>query len=105
MNTRNIQPITIFTVEGQKEVSLLSLVNFCGYDFLNGGGYVTYWLSNLSPTTTTINEDGNEQINPGSYTTVLENQLLIPSNIIQQWGADDDIIFVYVASALGLTII
>jgi hypothetical protein len=105
MNTRNIQPITIFTVEGQKEVSLLSLVNFCGYDFLDNGGYVTYWLSNLSPTTTTINEDGNQQINPGSYTTVLENKLSIPSSVVQQWGADDDIIFVYVASALGLTII
>jgi hypothetical protein len=29
----------------------------------------------------------------------------IPSNIIQQWGADDTIIWDYVANALSLTII
>lgn len=104
-NTRNIQPITAWTPDGQKVIELLSLTNFCGYDFLNGGGKVTYILSSKIPETTTTTENGDIQINPSSWVTEIKNELPVPSNVVQQWGADDDIIFVYVAQQLGLTII
>jgi len=94
MNTRVIEPITVFTADGQKEVSLLSLVNFCGYNFLNSSGVVSYILSGL------ITVDGVD-----SYVEYIHNTLEVPSSIIQQWGADDEIIFDYVTITLGLTMI
>jgi hypothetical protein len=94
MNTRIIEPITVFTTEGPKEVSLLSLVNFCGYNFLNSSGIVSYILSGL------INVDGVD-----SYVEYIHNTLEVPAEIVQQWGSDDEIIFDYVATALGLTMI
>jgi hypothetical protein len=94
MNTRVIEPITVFTTDGQKQVSLLSLVNFCGYNFLNSSGVVSYILSGL------ITVDGVD-----SYVEYIHNTLEVPANIIQQWGSDDNIIFQYVATTLSLTII
>jgi hypothetical protein len=94
MNTRIIEPVTTYTTDGVKTLDLLSLVNFCGYNFLNSSGIVSYILSGK------ITVDGID-----SYVEYIHNTLEVPANIIQQWGADDNIIFVYVASALGLTII
>lgn len=91
-NTRNIQPKTIWTPSGDKNATLFSLTNFFNYHFDDGGGQVTYVLSGM---------EGD----PESVISYYTANLPIPSNIIQQWGASDDIIFDYVASQLGLVII
>jgi hypothetical protein len=50
-------------------------------------------------------EDGTIVQNPPSLIDLFQGNLAIPSNIVQQWGASDDIIFQYVATTLGLTLV
>lgn len=88
MNTKNIQQIEVWSPEGQKQVDKLRLLTFYGYNFDNNdGGYVDYQL--LSP---------DDSIQFGAT-------LLIPPSIVQQWGADDSIIWNYIATTLNLTIV
>jgi hypothetical protein len=90
-NTRNITPISAWTTTGQKTVTMFSLTDFFNYGFMpNCEGTVTYRL---------FNTDGESAIE------LIVSTLQIPSQIVQQWGSDDDIIFNYVAQQLGFTII
>ena len=91
-NTRQIQPIQIWTANGQKEVSILALTNFYDYHFDNGSGKVTYKLIGM------VGE-------PASAIEYIVADINIPSEIIQQWGASDDIIWNYVAETLNLELI
>lgn len=91
MNTRAIQPIQVWTPDGSKTVTFLGLFNFFDYHFDNGSGKVEYKLISVDP-------------DLGATDCFIGN-LDIPSSIIQQWGPSDDIIFNYVATTLGLTII
>jgi hypothetical protein len=95
MNTRNIEPISIWTPSGQKSATILSLANFFDYHFDNGGGIVEYLLLGME----SVGE------NPESAVQYYAGQLDIPSDVIQQWGEDDDVIWDYVATTLGLTLI
>jgi hypothetical protein len=89
-NTRNITPITAWTPNGQQTVTMFSLTDFFNYGFLPFcEGTVTYRL---------FNTEGYSAIE------LIVGQLQIPSEIVQQWGADDNIIFNYVAQQLGFTI-
>ena len=87
MNIRDIQPINIWSPEGLQSVSKLKFLTFYGYEFNDGPGYVDYQLLALS--------------DEMQY----QATLIIPENIVQQWGADDSIIWDYVAETLGLTLI
>jgi hypothetical protein len=87
MNTRLIQQIDIWSPGGQRNVDKLSLTNFYGYKFDDGVGYVDYTLIGIQGE---VYYSGNVEV---------------PSNIIQQWGADDDIIWDYVATTLGLILV
>ena len=84
---KKIQIIQVWSPLGIRDIEYINLIDFSGYNFDNGVGYVKYILvgSDLIP--------------------YYENQIEIPSNIIQQWGADDTIIWDYVANTLGLTLI
>jgi len=89
MNTRTIQPKTSWSPElGDISIDTLCLKDFFHYFFDGGGGVVSYTLSN-------------------SQTEIdyFSGNLEVPSSVIQQWGANDDIIFEYVALALNLVII
>ena len=87
MNTKDIQPINIWSPSGQRVVNKISLDNFYGYKFDDGIGYVDYAL---------IGSQGEVYYN---------GNVEIPSSIIQQWGASDNIIWDYIANTLSLTII
>jgi hypothetical protein len=90
-NTRKITPITAWTPTGQQTVTMFSLTDFFNYGFLpDCTGTVQYRLFN------TQNESAVE---------LIVSYLQIPSEIVQKWGADDNIIFDYVAQQLGFTII
>lgn len=91
MNIRQIQPITTWTPSGEKTANFLALSNFFNYHFDNGSGNVEYKLINVDP------ELGATEFFSGAVE--------IPAEIIQQWGESDDIIWQYVANALGLTLI
>lgn len=95
MNTRNIEPISIWTKNGNRNATILSLFNFFNYHFDNGGGVVEYILFGME----SIGE------NPESAVSYYTGQLDIPSDVVQQWGEDDDIIWDYVSTSLGLTLI
>lgn len=91
-NTKQIQPVQIWTATGQKEVTILALTNFFDYHFDDGGGKVTYKL---------IGMEGD----PASAIEYITADVNIPSSIIQQWGASDDIIWNYVANFLNLVLL
>lgn len=91
-NTRNIQPISTWTPEGEKSMTILALSNFFDYHFDDGGGKVEYKL---------IGVDSNT----GSAVEYFIGILDIPSSVIQQWGTSDDIIWTYVTTTLGITLV
>ena len=92
MNTRKIQPIEIWANDGQKQATILALSNFFDYHFDNGSGKVTYKLI------------GMEGETPSAVEYFIAD-LQIPSEVIQQWGTSDDIIWSYVAQKLNIVII
>jgi len=91
-NTRNIQPIATWTPEGEKSMTILALSNFFDYHFDDGSGKVEYKLIGVDSDT-------------GSAVEYFIGTLDIPSSIIQQWGASDDIIWTYVTAILGIILI
>ena len=91
-NTRQIKPVQIWTANGQKEASVLALTNFFDYHFDDGNGKVIYKL---------IGMEGE----PESAIEYITANIEIPSSIIQNWGADDSIIWNYVAEQLNLELL
>lgn len=84
MNTRQIQSISTWSPEtGNIIIDTLCLKDFFHYFFDDGGGKVAY----------TFQSNGLDYF-PGTID--------IPSNIVQQWGASDDVIWNYVASQLNV---
>jgi hypothetical protein len=105
-NTREIFPQQpIWTTNGTKNAKYLALTNFFGYNFDDGGGTVRYQLIGVQENGTTTLEDGTIVQNPPSLVTIFEANLQVPSSVVQQWGASDEIIFNYVATTLGLTLV
>ena len=89
MNTRNIIPIATWAPEtGNITIDQLVLKDFNHYFFDGGGGLVSYCLKAST-----------------AETEYFANNIPIPASVIQQWGASDDIIFEYVADALGLVLV
>lgn len=90
-NTKKIQTIQIWSPTGQKSIDTLSLTNFFDYHFDDGNGKIQYKLIS------------SDELNGATdvYTSILE----IPSDIIQQWGTSDDVIWEYVGEQLGLVFI
>jgi hypothetical protein len=81
---KEIQVIHIWSPIGVRDIKYINLIDFSGYKFDDGIGYVTYTLIGLD------------------LISYYENQIEIPASIIQQWGADDSIIWNYVIQQLGL---
>ncbi len=90
-NTRQIQPITTWTPEGEKTITVLALSNFFDYHFDDGAGKVQYKLISVD------SELGATE----HFVGIID----VPASVVHQWGADDGIIWNYVATALNLTII
>jgi hypothetical protein len=94
MNTKNIQPKTIWTDSGEKTATSLALINFSDYHFDGGEGIVTYKLVGV--------KDNGE--NPPSAEDLFLGYVTIPSAVINQWGQSDDVIWAYVSSSLQITL-
>lgn len=84
-NTRNIEPVAFWSPEGPREASRIGLYNFHGYDFDGTDSRVSYRL--LAP--------------PGE--ALFEGTVTVPAAVTDGWGADDEVIFDHVITALGLT--
>lgn len=105
MNTKNIEPVSIWTPNGQKNATILSLSNFFNYHFDNGSGVVEYILLGMESVGSQTMEDGTVVPNPESAVQYYLAHLEVPANIIQQWGASDDVIWDYVATRLELVFV
>ena len=90
-NTKQIQPIQIWTPDGEKSINVLALTNFFDYHFDDGAGKVEYKLVGV-----------DSELGAIEY---FIGNVEIPSSIVQQWGADDTIIWDYVATTLNLTLV
>jgi hypothetical protein len=88
MNKKEIQPIEVWSEIGVVSANALCLKDFYHYHFDNGDGKVSYTIADLD-----------------SDIDYISGIVDIPSTIIQQWGASDDIIWIYVASKLNLTLV
>jgi hypothetical protein len=84
MNIKQIQPKEIWSSDGNRFATKLKLLTFYGYEFNDGSGYVDYQLL----------DENNDVI---YYAT-----LMIPQEIVQQWGNDDNIIWNFIIQKLGL---
>lgn len=84
-NEKQISPVSIWVFGEDKIADILRLVVFTGYDFLGNSGQVSFELRN-------------------DLELIFNGAVEIPDAIIQQWGADDQIIFDYVAQQLNLTL-
>jgi hypothetical protein len=115
MNYRNITPVSFWTPNGDKEASRIKLRNFSEYNFDGSGGKVYWELLNV-----TITQQENYEypepteavpepdpivtmVEVENTSTLADGNLYISDDIVQQWGEDDEIIFDFVCSTLGLT--
>lgn len=94
-NTRQIEPTLVWSPSGNNIATYLGLINFFDYHFDSGGGIATYSLIGMQD-----NADGI----PTAVDLYVGN-IVIPSEIVQQWGASDEIVFIYVANQLNLTLV
>lgn len=97
-NTRNIKPVTkeSYASSGPKEVSMIKLANFYGYDFDSSYGKVYYELY-------AINKQFTDKGLPLEYIELVTfGEVELPQDIVNSWGADDEMIFDYVLQQLGL---
>ena len=91
MNTRQIEPIQVWTPNGTKTITVLALSNFFDYHFDDGSGKVEYKLVSVN-----IELGATEH-----FVGIIE----VPASVVHQWGTDDSIIWNYVSTTLNLTII
>ena len=90
-NTRKIQPITVWSANGQVQVNCVALNNFFDYHFDNLTGNVSYVLI-----------ETNDELGATEH---FKGDIEIPPYIMQQWGTDDSIIWDYVIQKLNLVVI
>lgn len=101
MNTRQIQPKSVWFNNGEKSATILALSEFYGYHFDDGGGVIRYKLIGMESPGESTTEDGTI-ILPEVAIDYYIGTLPIPSSIVTQWGSSDSIIWDYVAQALNI---
>ena len=69
------------------------------------GCAANFFAIDLQSTGKAIDENGISTPLPESAIDLFSGNIEIPSAIVQQWGASDDIIWTYVAAQLNLTLI
>lgn len=95
MNTKNIQPKSVWTSNGEKQATMLALVNFYDYNFDGGDGTVVYRLIGV--------KDNGDQA--PSADDLFTGSINIPSSVVSQWGESDQVIWDYVCNQLNIQLI
>lgn len=104
MNTKNIQPKTIFTQYGEKDATILALKEFYGYHFDDGGGKVNYELLGMESPGVQYQENDDVTILPEVAVCYFTGTIDIPSSVVTQWGNDDNIIWDYIMNKLQINV-
>ena len=105
VNKREILPQSVFTAEGVRTAKFLEMSEMYGYFFNNEGSVATFHLIEEADNGTTTLDDGTIVANPKSYNRIYGATIKIPTSTFNQWTTNDDTIFEYVATTLGLTIV
>lgn len=110
-NEREITPKITWVNGTEKELQILRLDNFWGYNFDNFGGYAHYMLINYS-VEQQLDENNQPVVDANGdpvyniiKTPFADGTIELPALLIQSWGANDQPIFDYVATQLNLTLI
>jgi hypothetical protein len=86
-NQRAIAPVTIWLNGVTSTATMLSLDGYSGYNFIDSPGQVHYNL---------LDADGN---------MVLSGVTTLDWATVENWGSDDQPVFVYVAGELNITLL
>jgi hypothetical protein len=95
-NTRTIKPISIWNNGKTQKASSLMLYNFGGYDFATGEEcFVSYRLGNIVA--------AEDETMGDRFESLVENSVKLPSDLVAEWGEDDEPIWQFVITELNLT--
>lgn len=90
MNTRTIKKVAFWKPEGKISADTLMLYNFHGYNFNGEPSYVSYRIGKA------------DEESENGLKSLFEGTIEIPDEVVQQWGEDDEPIFTYALTTLGL---
>ena len=99
-NEREIAPVTLWVNGTSYTARVFALNGYAGYNFVDNPGQVQWTLMSYEETT---------DPNTGDV-TVTKNQIMqgitpLTYPLVENWGTDDQPIFVYVAAQLNLTLV
>lgn len=97
MNSKNIKTVNFWTANGIKKANQILLYNFHNYNFDGTPSSVSY---KLGFTEQILNED---ETTIDRFVSLSEGSVIIPDEVVQTWGSDDEPIFTYTIQELGLT--
>lgn len=97
MNIKSIKAVSIWLSGARQYAKFLQLLNFNGYNFDDSDARVVYRL--LKSEQQTSPEGKSITV----YVTLVEGTLVLPAEIVANWGTDDTPIWSYVMEQLNLT--
>lgn len=98
-NAREITSINIWVNGINKQADVLTADNYFGYDFNGSVGEVFYSLQKYEIGT---NADGNMFT---MLIPIISGKVQLTTDVVNNWGSDDQIIFNYLAQQLNLTLV
>jgi hypothetical protein len=95
-NIKHIHPVEFWTPSGTIIAEYLMLYNFHDYDFNDSASSVSYKLMRVV--------EGNPEAEDGDvkYQSLFEGSVILPYDIVSDWGSDDSPIWNYVMTQLNL---
>lgn len=98
-NFRAIQPVNLWLDGTSQQAHVLTLDNYTGYDFKGNPGQISWTLNAY-----TYGVDENQQPVVGLQ-PLTSGRLELTTTVADTWGADDQVVFDFVAASLNLTLI
>lgn len=99
INARKIQQVNFWKQTGAATADHILLYNFHGYNFDGSDSVVSYKLGFIE-LVDFVGEDGGQV---ERWTSLYEGSVMLPNEVVQNWGEDDEPIFDYVIQELNLT--
>ena len=92
VNDRAIQPLNLWINGTSSTAEIITLDGYSGYNFVDNPGEAHYVLSSYDAATDT-------------KTSIMQGVVQLDWVTVEAWGADDQLIFNYVAAQLNITLI
>lgn len=92
VNDRAIQPLNLWINGVSSTAEIITLDGYAGYNFVDNPGEAHYVLSSYDAATDT-------------KTSIMQGVVQLDWATVEAWGADDQLIFNYVAAQLNITLI